>query len=107
MVKRQSYVLQNTTQRTVVIIKPFGTDESVPYANAGRCTFQCTAPKSLPFGTDKSVPYAHDWRISYILINFTPLMLLEADVLSRPLRISFLTVWGQATRPTESIWFSL
>ena len=56
MVKRQSYVPPNTTQRTAVSIEPFGTDKSVPYAHAGKCTFQRTAPKSLPFGTDLSAP---------------------------------------------------
>ena len=60
MVKRQSYVLQNTTQRTAVIIEPFGTDESDPYAHAGKCTIQKKKKKSLPIGTHKCVPYEHN-----------------------------------------------
>ncbi len=35
----------------------FGTDKSVPYAHAGKCTIQHTAQKSLPIGTHKCVPY--------------------------------------------------
>ena len=61
MVKRQSYVLQNTTQRTVVIIKPFGTDESVPYA--------------------------HDWlisRILYLISYISYLISLQMPISPRP-----------------------
>ena len=43
----------------------FGTDESVPYTNAGKCTIQRTAQKSLPIGTDKSVPYENSVNALY------------------------------------------
>ena len=69
MVKRQSYVLQNTTQRTVVIIKPFGTDESVPYAHAGKCTIQRTAQKSLPIGMHKCIPYENSVNAPYAALS--------------------------------------
>ena len=65
MVKRQSYVLQNTTQRTAVIIEPFGTDKSVPYANTGKCTIQRTAQKSLPIGMHKCIPYENSVNAPY------------------------------------------
>ena len=48
MVKRQSYVPQNAIQRTVVIIRGFGTDKSVPYEKNQHFPIQRTGTKPLP-----------------------------------------------------------
>ena len=55
----------NTIQRTAVIIEPFGTDKSVPYANTGKCTIQRTAQKSLPIGMHKCIPYENSVNAPY------------------------------------------
>ena len=54
-------------------------DSHKPYGVDGLFPVQRTAVIIEPFGTDKSVPYAHDWLISYILINLTLLVPLNAD----------------------------
>ena len=55
----------NATQRTAVIIEPFGTDKSVPYAHAGKCIIQRTAQKSLPIGMYKCIPYENSVNAPY------------------------------------------
>ncbi|MDD6966946.1 MAG: hypothetical protein PUK18_05535 [Firmicutes bacterium] len=52
-------------QQTAVIIEPFGTDESVPNANTGKCTIQRTAQKSLPIGMHKCIPYENSVNAPY------------------------------------------
>ena len=56
-------------QRTTDVNRPFGTDESVPYANTGKCTIQHTAQKSLPIGTHKCVPYENSVNVSYAALK--------------------------------------
>ena len=46
-VRIQSYVPQNTTQRTAVIIEPFGRSKSVPYELSGKRPTQQTQQISI------------------------------------------------------------
>ena len=47
----------------------FGTDESVPYAHAGKYTIQRTAQKSLPIGMHKCIPYENSVNASYAALS--------------------------------------
>ena len=58
-----------TNQRTTEVHPRFGTDKSVPYAHAGKCTIQHTAQKSLPIGTHKCVPYENSVNVPYAALS--------------------------------------